>query len=74
MLYNEGFNFQYIEGIKNLINNFRKEFPSLTDLYCVEDNIKEINSFGIEVINAPRHTQSDLLYVIGDYVILGDVF
>lgn len=74
ILIEEGFKESALLKIENLIKYFESELPHIDDGFIVEDNIDEIKAMGINIIYAPWHSQSDLIYVIGDYAISGDVF
>lgn len=74
ILVDEGFSKDTLFKIEGLIKYFESELPHIEDGYIVEDNIEEIRSMGIEVIYAPWHSQSDLIYILNNYAVSGDVF
>lgn len=73
ILSEEGFEKDTLLKIEGLIKYFEQELPNIEDGFIVEEHLLEIKDMGIDILYAPWHSQSDLIYIVGDYAISGDV-
>jgi len=65
-----GFGSAYLEELQKIFNTGAILPPFPENFKIAEEDIPE--HLGVEVIACPGHSQSDLVYSVGDYVITGD--
>ena len=70
LLFNLGFSREYLKGLRQIFDS-GVLFPDFPKKYKVaETELPE--RLGIEVLNCPGHSQSDLVYAGGDWAVTGD--
>lgn len=48
-------------------------FPKIPAKYRIVEESPEIAALGVSVLSCPGHSQSDLVYLLGDYAVTGDI-
>lgn len=50
-----------------------KIFPTIPEKYRIVEESDELQNLGIAWLACPGHTQSDLVYLVGEYAVTGDI-
>jgi hydroxyacylglutathione hydrolase len=62
-----------IARLQNFLAKFDQETPLLDDYQVLENSAALLDELGLDYLHCPGHSQSDIVYLFGDYVITGDV-
>ena len=72
MLSQYGFSDDFIQGLRDSFGR-HKVFPKVPDQYRIVEESPEIEALGVNWIACPGHSQSDLVYLVGDAAVTGDI-
>jgi len=50
-----------------------KIFPATPERFCIVEEQEELSEVGIRYLACPGHSQSDLVYLVGDSAVTGDI-
>lgn len=50
-----------------------KIFPTTPERYRIVEESEELEGLGVSWLSCPGHTQSDLVYLVGDFAVTGDI-
>jgi hydroxyacylglutathione hydrolase len=67
-----GFSDDFIQGLRDSFSR-HKIFPTLPNKYRIVEDSPEINALGVNWLACPGHSQSDLVYLLGDFAVTGDI-
>jgi len=67
-----GFSDDFILKLKDSFSR-HKIFPKIPEKYRIVEESPEIAALGVEWLSCPGHSQSDLVYLVGDSAVTGDI-
>ncbi len=71
LLQEMGFDARYVERFRQAVDN-AGVFPNFPQRYQVVEETATLERLGLTFVNCPGHSQSDLVYLGGDWAITGD--
>lgn len=72
LLSKHGFSDDYIQKLRDSFKK-HKIFPKIPENYRIVEDSPEIAALGVNWISCPGHSQSDLVYLVGDSAVTGDI-
>jgi len=72
LLSQNGFNEEFISKLRDSFKQ-HKIFPTMPETYRIVEESPEIAALGVNWISCPGHSQSDLVYLVGDTAVTGDI-
>ena len=72
LLNQNGFNKEFISKLHDTFKQ-HKIFPAIPEHYRIVEESPEIAALGINWTSCPGHSQSDLVYLVGDAAVTGDI-
>lgn len=72
LLEQDGFDKRFVAKFRHIVDT-HQVFPPVPKRYTVAESSETIKNLGISILPCPGHSQSDLVYLCGDYALTGDV-
>jgi len=72
LLSKNGFNSDFILKLRDSFKQ-HKIFPRTPVKYRIVEDSPEIATLGVNWLSCPGHSQSDLVYLVGDFAVTGDI-
>jgi 2,4-dienoyl-CoA reductase (NADPH2) len=67
-----GFGSDFADQLRESFERF-KIFPTTPEKYKIVEESDELQSLGVSWLACPGHTQSDLVYLVGEFAVTGDI-
>ena len=67
-----GFDDTFVRQLRESFER-NKVFPTAPERYCIVEESPELAGLGIQWLACPGHSQSDLVYLVGDHAVTGDI-
>jgi 2,4-dienoyl-CoA reductase (NADPH2) len=67
-----GFGNNFASQLRESFEHY-KVFPTTPEKYRIVEESDELESLGVSWLACPGHTQSDLVYLVGEYAVTGDI-
>lgn len=67
-----GFDAGFVQGLREAFSR-NKVFPAALERYAIVEESPELADLGIGWLACPGHSQSDLVYLAGEYAVTGDI-
>lgn len=72
LLIESGFDAGFTREVRSIVEN-NKIFPTVPERYTVVEESEIPGKLGISWLSCPGHSQSDLVYMLGDWAVTGDI-
>lgn len=72
LLHRYGFSSDFADQLRESFER-NKIFPTTPERYRVVEESDELKELGVSWLSCPGHTQSDLVYLFGEYAVTGDI-
>lgn len=72
LLMESGFDVGFTREVRSIVEN-NKIFPTVPERYTIVEESDIPGKLGISWLSCPGHSQSDLVYMLGDWAVTGDI-
>jgi len=72
LLHQYGFDDMFVSGLHESFER-NKIFPAAPEQYRIVEDSPELAGLGIQWLACPGHSQSDLVYLVGEHAVTGDI-